>query len=1176
MSSHKLHPFSTPTGLAHSKVNSRSQSRRSLTPNGRVLASSARLMNSIEGDLGADDDPRLAIFKELYAKSESRLASLFEKEEVEDADIEESGAEHEPKEDNAMDAAPTQPSPTLKRKARAIDEDDYDDESEGEEASDSANVSPLKSKSALPPAKRVLTSHPMLRQISQSSAPGMGEGTQAGKTTEEARRKLDEEAKATEDAARRTFHTIFYTLENDKDAMLEQKKLEELERKVDAELGDGSGHHAGSGNAQQGILSQTNLGASSLTLKNLIKRIDDERDKVKASDSELRTLMSEVRKNRSKWASEEKIGQEELYESLDKVLSELKGHTEHSTYFLNKVNKKEAPDYSVIIKHPMDFGTMTKKLRALQYKSKQDFVDDLMLIWANCLKYNATPDHYMRKHATFMRKQTEKLVPLIPDITIRDRAEVEAEERRLQHSAAELDGDEESDDEPIISSRGRPAPSKKSKKGTVARKAPASTKESSHGPDSKPPTSLPNGLYAPRDDTVKPDSEVGAEGSHSPPHGTATPTGVGALLAHAATGSQSELADADTESMVNGIVPSMNEPPEEPEYEDLEYKIWKSVTKKDRALVTAERHRLFLGDRLDPEAPALLRTKAGMRGWLRKQKQAVTDSPMNKPRVDAEMDEREIAQPKGETLAEGMEGEDEKVLPDYYDPLAAIPDISARLRWVEDSEGDVQDNAEECLREIPKGIFLTPQSALTKKIDGNMHQVQKTRKITGKIGVVKQMALQSQLYQGQFQKTDIVPLAEQDVNPHVTSCEGPVLAPDTSRAALRRSAAKLLMHAGFEEFQPSAMEAFTDMASDYFKKIASTLTQYSQAPLVPIPVQGQENKVIWKPRFSRQDCILHTLQENGADLESLDTYVNEEIDRTGTRINATHDRIKAHLADLLRPALHDAGPDGSGAFNDDSEQFVSGDFAEELGDDFFGFKELGLDVEFGDASMSVPLHLLQKSMFNANRAQNSHTGASNLPLVLTEPEPYEPVTIENVANQVGLVQQFFRDKLTSNGDKPLVEDDNLPIKQRMPKPKLPPTGKITSPRKRPFKEPGPGKGHPRKKMKLNDGDTAKIGEGEAAVSTERPGDPVKTPMNGEAPKVNGIVGGENMSREPSRNGVVSGTTQPTKPLTNGIMAHSKPDESGGDEREFVTPTKKGKEKEVNGDSLPSPASLEAT
>ncbi|KAJ9653158.1 Transcriptional activator spt7 [Neophaeococcomyces mojaviensis] len=51
------------------------------------------------------------------------------------------------------------------------------------------------------------------------------------------------------------------------------------------------------------------------------------------------------------------------------------------------VKKKDAPDYFAVIKAPIDLGTMTKKLKQFAYKSKQDFVDDVHLIWTNCLKY---------------------------------------------------------------------------------------------------------------------------------------------------------------------------------------------------------------------------------------------------------------------------------------------------------------------------------------------------------------------------------------------------------------------------------------------------------------------------------------------------------------------------------------------------------------------------------------------------------------------------------------------------------------------------------------------------------------------------------------------------------------------------------------------------------------------
>src|SRR5436305_10164982 len=139
----------------------------------------------------------------------------------------------------------------------------------------------------------------------------------------------------------------------------------------------------------------------------------------------------------------------------------------------------------------MDLGLMTKKLKQLTYQSKAEFVDDLKLIWSNCLKYNSSAEHPIRKHALFMRKETEKLVPLIPDITVRDRAEVEAEERRQQIADGGLDDGadvSDDDDKPLMSSRGRAAPSKTSKKGAwTSRKAPP---EVTPNPDIKPPVSL--------------------------------------------------------------------------------------------------------------------------------------------------------------------------------------------------------------------------------------------------------------------------------------------------------------------------------------------------------------------------------------------------------------------------------------------------------------------------------------------------------------------------------------------------------------------------------------------------------------------------------------------------------------------------------------------------------------
>ena len=309
-------------------------------------------MNSIEGDLGAEENPRLSVFRDLYARSEARISTLFgaskankdgDGRNVEDQDYQLN--------DDSLEDAPAPATAPPRKLTRKIVEDDYD-VSEDEDDDEHGDDSPLKSKSTGPPVSLAPSSSVMVRGLSSSSTPASAKGASSAvavKTTEEARKRLEEDKKATEDAAKRSFHTLFYTLENDRDAMLEQKKLEESERQVDIEMG-GAGAAANNlnglgGNAQQGTLSQTNLGASSLTLKNLIWMIDTHRPKVKATDTELRALMSEVRKNRSKWASEDKVGQEELYEAAEKVLNELRGMTEHSGPFLTKVNKKEAPDY---------------------------------------------------------------------------------------------------------------------------------------------------------------------------------------------------------------------------------------------------------------------------------------------------------------------------------------------------------------------------------------------------------------------------------------------------------------------------------------------------------------------------------------------------------------------------------------------------------------------------------------------------------------------------------------------------------------------------------------------------------------------------------------------------------------------------------------------------------------
>ena len=380
------------------------------------------------------EELRRKIFKERFAQTEARLVALFNRQSEDYKGDEKLDDKIEPL-NNATSSKFGATTIPEKKPARIIDEDDYGDE---EEVDENENII------AVPLQRKASTANALpISCKSTSDQRNSVIGESQIKSSEDVRKKLEEDKKAAEDAVKKSFSSMFYTLETDRDAMLEQQKLDELDRQVENEMSrQGNTTANNPSGPQQGSLSSANLGASSLTLKHLIARIDAKRSQVQATDTQLRSLMSEVRKNRSKWASEDKVGQEELYEAAEKVLMELKANTEYAGPFLQRVNKRDAPDYHSIIKHPMDIGTMVKKLKSFQYKSKKDFVDDLNLIWSNCLKYNADPAHFLRKKALYMRKETEKLVPLIPDIIVRDRAEIEAEERRQQ----QLEGLEDSDD----------------------------------------------------------------------------------------------------------------------------------------------------------------------------------------------------------------------------------------------------------------------------------------------------------------------------------------------------------------------------------------------------------------------------------------------------------------------------------------------------------------------------------------------------------------------------------------------------------------------------------------------------------------------------------------------------------------------------------------------------------
>eukprot|EP00467_Chlorarachnion_reptans_P020095 CAMPEP_0114517836 /NCGR_PEP_ID=MMETSP0109-20121206/18115_1 /TAXON_ID=29199 /ORGANISM="Chlorarachnion reptans, Strain CCCM449" /LENGTH=344 /DNA_ID=CAMNT_0001698401 /DNA_START=14 /DNA_END=1048 /DNA_ORIENTATION=- len=78
-----------------------------------------------------------------------------------------------------------------------------------------------------------------------------------------------------------------------------------------------------------------------------------------------------------------------LWKECQLILESIKSNQDASV-FLQPVDWEAAglDDYPEIVKHPMDLGTVTTKLKEGKYKNLEAFAKDMDLIWTNAMAYN--------------------------------------------------------------------------------------------------------------------------------------------------------------------------------------------------------------------------------------------------------------------------------------------------------------------------------------------------------------------------------------------------------------------------------------------------------------------------------------------------------------------------------------------------------------------------------------------------------------------------------------------------------------------------------------------------------------------------------------------------------------------------------------------------------------------
>ncbi|CCJ31354.1 unnamed protein product [Pneumocystis jirovecii] len=695
----------------------------------------------------------------------------------------------------------------------------------------------------------------------------------------------------------------------------------------------------------------SNLEMENMSFKHLLSAIESKRSLISISDCELRTLLSEVRKSRSKWTYEDHVCQE-LYDAAKKVVLELRAYTEHSTAFLNKVSKREAPDYYDVIKNPMDLGTVMKKLRNFQYNSKKEFVDDLMLIWSNCLVYNADPAHFLRKHAIAMRKKTLSLIKFIPDIVIYDKNGPDVEKMNFNNNDKEKIGDNG-----ILN---------RSKTQTLTVKKTVCSKpvKSKDFETDLSETQLSSNIME--------TSNISSENN-------------GEMINDANIFSKEYAPKFE----VGGLDLTQNTEYNDDDDDDLIYQAWKTLTKKARAEICSARYRLLKGDKLRGNAVAICRNSNLMMKFQE------WEAGFSKNGNILHYSDCEIS----ENFDLEKDDIDEKLSESSYMILYNVCSGLPKISVMNDELYDFSPNAfQDYLHVISNPRFYPPSQGICRKIYKNIEDLRKIRKLC------KHKPLNLEIPDKTGDSFDFVEVMSEELG-----C-----------CLLEKFVSTLLYHVGFEEYQSSALDTLVDIAGSFLLKLGKTLKLYLES----------------KSSKTAEENLLHALYENGiSNISLFETYIKDEIDRYSSKLNDIHKQLRTCLTETIKSSL--SCFDEEKLENNDS--LIHGDFAEKIGEDFFGFKELGLDKEFGLSSLLVPFHLLQNRMqqgIGVPNHVNMKRKVKHIP-----PPRFAPITMDVIDCQIGLVQPFLKSKLLESGGTELIEDEDLFVKQ---KPRLPSNGKIIS------------------------------------------------------------------------------------------------------------------------------------
>ncbi|UZJ56344.1 hypothetical protein CBS101457_005664 [Exobasidium rhododendri] len=762
-------------------------------------------------------------------------------------------------------------------------------------------------------------------------------------------------------------------------------------------------------------------------MKYFLQAIEENRHLVRLTDQEIKDLLIACRNPR-----DDRI---EFHESMTRLVEELR-NSEHAAAFLTKVAKRDAPDYYDVIKSPMDLGTMLRNIKSGRYKTKAQFMRDLDLIWDNCLTYNSEPTHPLRYSVQVMRNKANHLLTYVHDSN--DIREI------LQNWN----------------------PSGSSKKGSTSNQGMAP----SFGSDLPTENGLSNG---------GPSMINGRSMSlHSKRFSTSaidTPFEQRPAVLRSAEGMNHFSTFDEALSQTDA------------EFQEF-FSSSSSIAGPSREPMNTLK-RFEVGDASSSTSSVLVRDleSYGHDGVLY---DALTQSTLDKGKEEEKRDGRmtngtmvELSSKKGKKHSPSkridyplQSGESsngtangDRFLGAWWNSTghtSLLPNgMTPSSTSVRIKQGPLRLIGEQCKSRKKRKTSHSTSDAFggDRLLEKNVMTVTKLRKTHAKFGsllshleneepipaalavvssdesegeddddggdVGKREGAKHKRSNRNYHKEVDIAVSEPFM---YDSLDNPFrkLNTQSAKEVTLDKTMVLIAHAGFEASQASAAGVLADVVGEYISNIGRTLRLY-------LDHYCQE--------MGGEELILHTLFQNGGmSVRTLESYIVDDVMRRGAKLGDLLSKLQSSYKEKIANTTLNMEDEAYFA-EGNSDQIMEGGFAQNMGDDFFGFKELGLDKELGvDMSQLVVPHRLfnkgagvasgSSSRMNgtvAGRIGGGGGGASNgagaalgggaknvgggEAVLFDPPPPFIALTDAAIQAQIGILQGFYRDLTRTRG-----------------------------------------------------------------------------------------------------------------------------------------------------------------